>query len=195
MSLLLSFSPLPAKAAPQQRPATGSGLLVIRPLTPKRAADIADLALYRAPEVGRISNMNAAGLPGLAPGMTPRPGEYLLAVTGKKGSWLRIAYDDAGREGWLEMPRYWEYTPWEKFLPGQTVRLLAGLKKDCYNLRDQAGDAAGQLYSLTGKTPLRVVQTRGDWIMVAVDSKAAGWLRWRDSDGRFLISVNTFWSP
>lgn len=190
LTLLLSFAPSPAKAAPKQRPATGSGFLVIRPLTPQRPADIATLALYRAPGVERITGISAAGLPGLAPVMTPRPGEQMLAVTGKKGNWLRVAYDDAGREGWLAMARYWEYTPWEAFLPGQTVRLLAGLKKGCYSLRNAAGDAAGQLSTLTGKTPLRVVHTTGDWIMVTVDRTSSGWIRWRDVDGRFTISVS-----
>jgi hypothetical protein len=188
--LLVPFAPLPAKATPTQRPATGSGLLTIKPLTPQRTTDIANLAIYRAPGVERIRNVNAAELPGLTPVMSPRPGEYLQAVTGKKGNWLRIAYDDAGREGWLEMARYWEYTPWEKFFPGQTIRLLAGLKRSCYSLRVHAGDAASQLSALTGKTPLRVMQTNGDWLMVTIDRNVSGWIRWRDSDGRFLISVD-----
>ena len=52
---------------------------------------------------------------------------------GKKGSWLKIAYDDAGREGWLEHgARAGSTSPGRSSCPAALVRLLPGLKKGFY---------------------------------------------------------------
>jgi hypothetical protein len=42
---------------------------------------------------------------------------------------------------------------------------------------------------MTPKQAFRVVKVQRDWVMVLLDQNTLGWLRWRDDDGRLLISV------
>lgn len=194
--LLLVLLALPAAAAPARpRPLTGIGVLSIRPFAPSPPEASATLVLYAEPGMGRVAEPAAGHLPGLAPVLKPLAGEHLATVTRQKGKWLRIIYDDADREGWLTPPRYWEYTPWPLFLKGRSARLLPGLKKGFYQLRGEPADSAPTLAQLSRESGLRVVQVEGDWAMVIVDLTISGWLRWRDGDGRFLISVDERFNP
>ncbi len=194
ISLLLALSALPALGVVKSRPFSGNGLLVIRPFPPQRG-DLPPLAVYREPGVERITDLDCRELPPLAPVITAHTAEYPVAVTGKRGDWLRIAYDDAGREGWLKMPRYWEYAPWGSFLKGRGARLLPGLKKDFYLLRREPSPASQQLETLSRQKNLRIIEIKEDWALVLVDLSAYGWLRWRDGDGRFLISIDGRFDP
>jgi hypothetical protein len=116
-------------------------------------------------------------------------------VTGKKGNWLHIIYDDAGREGWLESSRGWEYATWNAYLKGRAARILPGLKKDLYLLRRDPSPKAPELETLSRQKNLRILDVREDWALVLVDLTAYGWLRWRDGDGRFTISLDDRFDP
>jgi len=108
---------------------------------------------------------------------------------------MLIAYDDAGREGWVEMARWWEYCPWEDFLKGRVARLLPGLKKERYSLRAGPSETSSQTSPLSGVEELRLIAVRDDWVLVITDSGQQGWFSWRDGDGRFQISVGEKINP
>lgn len=194
ISLLLTLSALPAFGVAKSRPLSGTGLLVIRPFPPQRD-DVSTLAIYREPGVERIAELDGKDLPPLAPVIQGRNAEYPVAVIGKKGNWLRVAYDDAGREGWLEMPRYWEYSPWGSFLKGRAARLLPGLKKDLYLLRREPSPTSQKIDTLSRQKNLRIIEIKEDWALVLVDLTSYGWMRWRDNDGRFAISIDDKFDP
>lgn len=194
MLLIVTLAIPAAAASPEPRPYTGSGVLVVRP-SPAQATAGATVVLYQDPGVGRIDEFPLSRLSRLAPVMEAPAGEQLLAVMARKGKWFRIAYDDAGREGWLEPARSWEYQPWEQFLRGRMVRLLPGLRKGHYILRNEPAETATPL-DLPGRAQeLRVIDVKGDWALVMVGPAARGWLCWRDNDGRFLVSVDVSFTP
>ena len=100
LSALLCF---PVYGAQQIRPNAGIGLLIIRPFSPDRASENSSMTLYNYPGVKRIAEVKNDVIPELHPVLDSAPGAYAVGVTGKKGNWLKIAYDDAGREGWVKM--------------------------------------------------------------------------------------------
>lgn len=185
----------PALAAPKPRPFSDEGLLIIRPTPPQANEASCNLEIYREPGVERITDLECSDLPSLDPVIMSRPGEYPVAVTGKKLDWLQIAYDDAGREGWLEISRSWDYWNWSSFLKGRSARLLPGLKKDLYLLRSEPSSGSPQLDTLSRQKSLRIVEIQDDWALVLVDFTSYGWLRWRDNDGRFAISIDDNFDP
>jgi hypothetical protein len=189
ISLCLALTPLPAMSVQQPRPYSGSGVMIIRPLRQGRPADPAPIPFYRDPGVERIAERVVGGIPLLSSILKTPTGEYPVAVMGKKGNWMRIAYDDAGREGWVEMARWWEYTTWEEFLKGRFARLIPGLKKGVYALRAGPSETAALTGPLSGQENLRLSEIRGDWVLVISDSGLSGWLPWRDGDGRFQINL------
>lgn len=193
--ILTLLAALPAHGAPKPRPYSGIGILIIRPFTAQRAADTATIPLYRDPGVGRFAEMEGGDFPQLAPVLKGVEGKYAVVVTGKRDGWLRVAYDDAGREGWIQRERYWEYGEWEHFLKGRRIQLLPGLKKGLYSLHREPADASPSTGSLTPRKSLRVIEVNGDWCLVIVDLAASGWLRWRDEDGRFVIGVDEKFDP
>jgi len=178
---------LPAANAQQPRPYSGSGVMIIRPLSQVLPADPAAITFYRDPGVERIAERAAGEIPLLSSILKTPANEYPVAVMGKKGNWMRIAYDDAGREGWVEMARWWEYTTWEDFLKGRSARLLPGLKKVAYALRLGPSETSALVSPLSGQENLRLVEIRGDWTLAITDTGLSGWLTWRDGEGRFQI--------
>jgi hypothetical protein len=187
--LIVILAPPVFCAPPKPRPYTGIATLIVPvPLSQPETPPL--IILYREPGVGRIGEFSLARLPrfALADGT-------LLAVMGKKGKWLKIAYDEAGREGWLEPARSWECQPWEQFLRGRLVRLLPGIKKEYHALRNEPSDSASQLDPISRQHDLRVIEIKGDWAMVMAGTDFYGWLRWRDADGRFLISIDAGFTP
>ncbi len=187
--LVLAHSiPLSANAL-QNRPFTGCGVVVVRTLDPERRAAIPSLPFYREPGVGRIAELSIHDIPGLSSVLDAPSGEFPLAVMAKKGSWLLIAYDDAGREGWVDMARWWDYITWEKFLKGRAASLLPGLKKGAYTLRAAPGEAAAQSGVLSASERLKIFDIVDDWVNVTAETGLKGWLPWRDGDGRFLMTI------
>ncbi|WP_243369847.1 hypothetical protein [Geotalea sp. SG265] len=195
-ALGLALYPQGTLAAPSKsRPHSGDGILMIRTLPSLGNDPSGTLPLYREPGVERVAELKSHELPSLAPVLQGRGGEFPAAVTGKKGNWLHIIYDDAGREGWLESSRGWEYATWNTFLKGRGVKVLPGLKKEFYRLRRDPSPAAPQLEALSRQKNLRIIEIREDWALVLVDFTAYGWLRWRDGDGRFTISLDDRFDP
>jgi hypothetical protein len=189
IAICLVLTPLPALSEQQPRPYSGSGVMIIRPLQQVRPAGPAPIPFYRDPGVERIAERIAGAIPLLSSILKTPAGEYPVAVMGKKGNWMRIAYDDAGREGWVEMARWWEYTTWEDFLKGRFARLLPGLKKGVYALHAGPSETSPLTSPLSGQENLRLIEIRGDWVLVNSDSGLSGWLPWRDGDGRFQINL------
>lgn len=185
LAVLVVLLAVPASAAPVSRPFTGIGLAALRPgpLTD------ATVALYREPGVGRITTLTRSKLPSLSFVLAPNPDEIVATVADKRGAWIEITYDAAGRKGWILMERSWRYLSWKEYLKGRPVRLLPGLRSTFYLLHQQPSDEAkGE--SVAGQE-LRVIDVRDDWCMVVSPSAFSGWLRWRDPDGRFLVSIGT----
>ena len=187
-SLFIFFFAISAHAAPvKARPATGIGLLVIRSSLSPGQDTPPLLVLYREPGVGRIAEFSSSAIPLLSRMLALPSGEYPVAVLGKKGTWLRIAYDEAGREGWLEPLRGWDYVTWSEFLPGHSARLLPGLKKPFYVIMRQPADTAVEISGISPETAFRILEVKESWARIE-SAAVSGWLRWQDSDGRFLIS-------
>ena len=110
-----------------------------------------------------------------------------LVVSARKGEWLRVFYDDAGREAWVE-PRYiGHFQTWEQFLKLQTGRMLPGLQPQYYQIQQQPGGTPRG--TLTSKLVFKVLKLEESWAMVLTEQSQLGWLRWRDNDGRLTIGT------
>jgi hypothetical protein len=177
--LLLTLLAAAANAAPPRpRPFSGCGVLTV---ASEPATGRTPVVLYREPGVERLLETDAAALPRLS----AKESEPLLAVTRRKGRWTRVAYDDGGREGWLEQGRRWRFLSWEEFLPGRLVSPLPGLKKGWYAVRSEPRDSSAEQAQAGRDHRLRVLQVADDWVRL---ERPAGWFRWRDPDGRLTIS-------
>jgi hypothetical protein len=187
--VLLLF-PLPLLGAlSKPRPYGGSGALIMRPVSTREDDNRGLIVLYREPGVGRLKEQAPSELPLLAKVLETGAGEYPAAVLGKRGNWLKIAYDDGGREGWLEMERRWDYITWEELFPKRSVRLLPGLKRDFGAVRQDPSPTADVVAAISPETAYHCILMQGDWLQVSLDPQTSGWLRWRDENGRFLITV------
>lgn len=185
--ILLVVTALPAQAAPG-RPRAGIGILFLRQFAPERTDDVKAIPIYAAPGIGRLAEADGSRLPSLDQAVTPRSGEHAVAVLGSRGEWLRIAYDEAGREGWIRQRRFWDYAPWRDFLTGRGASLLPGLREPLTLLRREPADDAAPLLRFTPGQGFRIVSIRDDWARVTADGAPDGWLRWRDTDGRLLVA-------
>lgn len=171
---------------PKMRPYTGIGMLIL----PVAANDLNDpLPLYEEPGLARLGSLNPGRIPsydwifGTASSAKP------LIVTGRKGPWLRVAYDDAGREAWLKPTRLGAFQSWDFFLKDHVSSLLPGLQKKYYQLYQHPGQTV--MAQLTARQFFKVLRLDNDWAMVMYDQNTLGWLRWRDEDGRLLIGVSS----
>lgn len=164
---------------------------MIAPFPPERTGERGTLVIYREPGIARLGELPIIRLPGLAQIVGSESGEMPLAVLARKREWVKVAYDDSGREGWIRMERTWRFEQWESFLKGRTARLLPGLKNGYSVLRREADDGAAEVATLTQHSRFTVSEIKGDWAEVKVSFDMSGWLRWRDADGRLLISANT----
>lgn len=169
--VILAAGAVVSFARPKPHPLSGNRLLVL-----ERTARV---AVYAEPGVLRVAEQPAQELPF----WNTSGGELLIPVAARRGEWLKIAYDDAGREGWVESRRSWKVLDWEEFLPGRKVRLFGGLKKELYHLFDLPdGKVAGLI---GGGQSVRVIAAKGDWAQTE-----AGWLRWRDREGRLVVVLD-----
>jgi hypothetical protein len=180
--IVLTSAAADTSVPPMMRPYTGIGILFL----PVASDGLNDpVTLYEEPGLSRLGSLNPGKIPrydwffGASPAVLP------LIVTGRKGSWLRVAYDDAGREAWLNPARAGAFQQWDAFLKDRVCGLLPGLQKKYYQLYHYPGRAV--LSPLKAGQFLKVLQLENDWIMVLSDQNSLGWLRWRDEDGRLLI--------
>jgi len=176
---LVALGPAEAQAAPTPpRPYSGLGVLALHPAPEGERTPI---PVYQEPGLQRIAEPELGALPRLA-GDARQP---IVAVHATRGGWLRLAYDDAGREGWLQPSRGWQYRPWEEYLPGRLVRVLPGMKKTLYLLKGEPREAGPEVGVLARDQQVRVVRVAEDWALLQAP---AGWFRWRDGDGRLTVS-------
>jgi hypothetical protein len=186
-ALLSPASLLAASPASRVRPYAGIGILVLPVASLVDDEPFGRLRLYDEPAMSRLEHAKLA--------MAPRH-EWIFAmdadslpviVTARKGEWLKVAYDDAGREGWVKPWRRSGFETWDDFFKGWAVHLLPGLQKRYYQLFGQPGAEA-----LAGVAPhqlFKVILLNNDWALVQDGRNLPGWLRWRDEDGRLLIGL------
>jgi len=173
-------------APSKMRPYTGIGMLML----PVAGNDLNDpLPLYEEPGLSRLGSLNPDRIPRYDWIFGATSSAARLIVTARKGPWLRVAFDDAGREAWLNPARQGAFQSWDFFLKDHVSRLLPGLQKRYYQLYEQPGKAV--LAPLTTGQFLKVLRLDNDWAMVLSDQNSLGWLRWRDEDGRLLIGVSS----
>lgn len=183
--LLLLAHPCPGTAAEPLKMRPYSGIGVVRIADP--GIDDA-LYLYQEPGLGRIAKFTRAALSGSEWVLGRSPDSQLLIVMGRKAEWLRVVYDDAGREAWIDPRRRGQFLPWEQFLKTQVCRMLPGLRKPFYLLHRQPGRDPGA--PLSPRQLFKVLRVEGEWVMVMVEQSSIGWLRWRDEDGRLLLGLD-----
>ena len=178
--VLLVLLTVAAQAAPPRpRPYSGCGVLA---LSPEPGADRVPLVVYQEPGVARLAELDGSALSRLA-GDGRQP---LVAVSARRGRWTRLVYDEAGREGWIDQARAWQYLSWQEYLPGRWLRILPGMKKDGYALRSGPGAPGPEVGNLSRDQAVRVLQVENDWVRLQAP---AGWFRWRDGDGRITVSL------
>jgi hypothetical protein len=185
--LLFAACAVAASSTPMKmRPYAGIGILFL----PIKGSDSeASLTLYEEPALSRLGELNKTKIStydwifGTSSVVQP------LIVMARKGTWLRVTYDDAGREAWLNPTRQMTFQSWETFYKSNVSRLLPGLQKKYYQLFQQPD--ISPLTVLTVKQLFKVIRLENDWAMVLIDQDSLVWLRWRDDDGRLLIGIVT----
>lgn len=176
-----------APSSPQKmRPYAGIGIIFL-PINGSEPGE--PLPLYEEPAFFRQGDLNRAKIPAFDWIFGTSPVAQPLIVMARKGAWLRVAYDDAGREAWLNPPRQVAFQGWDLFFKGHVSRLLPGLQKKYYQVYQQPGTSP--VATLTPMQPFKVLQLENGWAMVLIEQNSLGWLRWQDEDGRLLIGIVT----
>lgn len=179
--LLLSLQ-ASAASPPKARTLSGIGLLLIR-------GGGKELTIYREPRLGRVVKLPAEQLPG--PALLPSWGEgvALAVVLSARPGWLRIVYDAAESDGWVERRRSGEFLPWEEALKGAKLAMLPGLRADYYQLRREARGDGESLGRVEIGEQFSVLAVDGEWAKVSGADGEEGWLRWRDDNSRLMIRI------
>lgn len=181
---VLLWSNLALASAPM-RPYSGIGVLQLA-----ESAVLEPITLYGDPGVDRccmIQPKTVSQLNGWLFGAVNPPA---MLVTNRKGEWVEVEHDDAGRTGWVRQRRNWHFLPWEQYLKGRQVKFLRNSPKGQMLLTAEPRDGRrGE--QLTDSQPLQVLQARGNWLYVKLEHGTTGWVRWRDNDGRLLIGFDT----
>jgi hypothetical protein len=167
------------------RPYTGIGVLVLKGTNDEPEP----LYLYEEPGLSRQDRLNFDRLPGYTWVFGASTFPVPLIVMGRKGIWLRVVYDDAGREAWLNPDRSGSFQTWEHFFKSHVASVLPGLQNRYLQIYQKPGGTV--LTSLTPRQFFKVLRIVNDWAMVMTDQNSLAWLRWRDEDGRLLIGVST----
>jgi hypothetical protein len=175
-----------AASPPRMRPYTGIGLVVFSRSDNAPNLDL-QLQLYEEPGLSRVGRLSSSRLSGNEWIFGQSEGAPPLIVSARKGDWLRVFFDDAGREGWIDPQNNGHFQSWEQFLKLHTGRMLPGLQPQYYQLLQQPGGKL--LATLTPKQLFKVLKLENAWGMVLIDQEQIGWLRWRDDDGRLVIGV------
>ena len=175
-----------AASPPRMRPYTGIGLVVFSQPDNAPNRDL-QLKLYEEPGLSRVGMLSSTRLPGNAWIFGTSDEAPPLIVSARKDGWLRVFFDDAGREAWIDPQNKGHFQSWEQFLKLHTGRMLPGLQPQYYQLQQQPGGKL--LATLTPKQLFKVLKLENSWIMVLIDQEQIGWVRWSDDDGRLVIGV------
>jgi hypothetical protein len=178
---------LPAANQPPMRPYVGIGVLMLSAASGSDDQDARPHLLYQEPAILRQGELDIRRLPAHEWIFGPPTAALPLIVTARRGNWLRVVYDDAGREAWRKLQGQKDYQSWEEFFKGRSARLLPGLRKPFYQLFRQPGREG--MAVLTAASGFRVITVEEDWALVMADRDSLGWLRWRDEDGRLLMGL------
>jgi hypothetical protein len=163
--------------------------LFLRPAFPEQADEIKTIVLYGTPGIERLAVVDVARLPSLSPAISFPAGAYAVAATGKNGNWFRVVYDDAGREGWIQGRRFWDYFSWQDFLPGRIIVLLPDLRPSLTEVRLKPSDESPALGRISPEQKTRILEIRDEWARVRGEGGLNGWLRWCDGNGKLLFAV------
>jgi hypothetical protein len=175
-----------AASPPRMRPYAGIGLVVFSQSENAPNQDL-QLQMYEEPGLSRVGILSSSRLSGnewifgLPEGPSP------LIVSARKGDWLRVFFDDAGREAWIDPQNKGRFQSWEQFLKLQTARMLPGLQPQYYMLLQQPGGRL--LGTLTPKQVFKVLKLENAWGMVLTEQSQIGWVRWCDDDSRLTVGV------
>ena len=184
---MTAFAGYAASPPPRMRPYAGIGLIVF-PRMDDAALRELRLPLYEEPGLSRIGELTSSRLPGNEWIFDQQEGAPPLIVSARKGHWLRVYHDDAGREAWLAPESKGLFLPWELFLKQRNVQMLPGLQPQYYQLHQQPGGKL--LVKLTPKQLFKVLKVEDSWGMVLIGQTQIGWLRWCDEDGRILVGFS-----
>lgn len=158
----------------------GIGLLLLQ-------SNHKELIIYREPQLARIAEKPLKALPQLQ-FITNMTQQVPIVVTSRKPGFCRIVYDDAEREGWIEAGKSGEqFLRWADLLPGRKVSLITGLRKEFYSLKSSPTTSAATVAPIEKGKPFAVISVESSWMQVMTDSKATGWIRWQDENGRLVI--------
>ena len=182
ISLTILLISSDCRAALPMRPYSGIGVLRI---TGDSLTD--GLQLYEEPGLVRSGTLDSAAARQLTAWLFGTEEEVYLLVTARKGEWLRVERDDAGRLAWVHGLRRWNYTPWEQFLKGKQISFLRNAPRQQLQVYTHPGATSGS--PLHSFEPMKVIMVQGDWSYVLFDRLSAGWIRWRDHDGRLLVGL------
>jgi hypothetical protein len=181
--IFLLFLSTTSQAASKMRPYSGIGVLQISSVGVTDA-----LQLYGDPGVTRCCKVETSAITHLNSWLFGNDQPPSLLVTARKGEWLEVEHDDAGRTGWIIQERRWSYTPWEQYLKGKLILFLRNSPKSQIQIVPHPGASKG--VPTTTKQPMKVIMAQGDWAYVLLDQTSAGWIRWRDNDGRLLVGFD-----
>jgi len=179
----LLFLSTTSQAAPKMRPYSGIGVLQIS------SVGVTDsIRLYSDPGIGRCCKIETDAIKELNGWLFGADLPPSLLVTARKGDWLEVEHDDAGRTGWIMQERRWSYTPWEQYLKGKQIQFLRNSPKKLIQVVSRPGSTEGK--TLPSRQPMKVIMGQGDWAYVLLDQSNGGWIRWRDGDGRLLVGFD-----
>lgn len=167
-----------AAPKPPPRPLAGKGIVAI-------PADSGPVLLYESPGVRRLAELPVKSLPAVVVSAE----ELVVPVIAEKGEWLRVVYDDAGREGWIAKPRSWQVYTWTEAFKRRFVRLYGGMKASAYILRKKPAESGEQVATVAARKPFRILAIHDQWGKALVDFTHVGWVKWKDEDGRLLVTV------
>ena len=184
-TLLCLITP-PAAGAPQLPPPAGRWVLIIPP------SDATAAVTFREyPGVRRMENLagTLTELPSLSPAVSAPRGGLVLALLSLREGYARVTLSPSGQTGWIKVRPGWQIAPWERFLPGRTVRLRGGVRDAARQLHRTPAEAGEVTGSVPAGSPLAAAEVRDDWLLVRCGGAVTGWLRWRNGDGRLLVTV------
>jgi len=168
------------------RPYTGIGVAVFSRMDNHENMDL-QLKLYEEPGLSRVGIMNSSRFSGNEWVFGLQENRPPLVVSARKGDWLQVFYDNAGRKAWVKPENNARFQTWEEFLKLHMSRVLPGLQSHFYQLREQPDGKI--LLAVAPNQPLKVLKLENDWVMALTAQSQIGWLRWRDVDGRLTIGT------